>query len=101
MTNDYQFRQKRYSLHKNIGGIRSIGETSIVAKSPQILSIIAKGMEEEIGKPVFFTGTQPEDEPVAELFDFYGEEHHIFDLFTAPDFVYIVCRAGSSAASGI
>ncbi len=99
MYNDFSIRQKRYSMHRNIRGVSVMpDDIPMVARPPQPLSVFAKGVEEYAGRPVYFGGTQPEDEPVGELFDHYGEEHHLFDLFTVPDFTYVIRMAFSILA---
>jgi hypothetical protein len=99
MYNDFSIRQKRFSMHRNIRGMRAMSDkVPVVARPPQPLGIFAKGVGEHVGRPVYFSGTQPEDEPVGELFDYYGEEHHLFDLFVVPDFIYIIRMAFSILA---
>jgi ABC-type transport system involved in multi-copper enzyme maturation permease subunit len=99
MYNDLSIRQKRFAMHKSIRGVRAMSDdVPVVARRPQPLSIFAKGVEEHAGRPVYFSGGQPQDEPVGELFDSYGEEHHLFDLSTVPDFAYVIRTAFSILA---
>lgn len=79
MTHDYEERIKRFD---------SIPEYNI-AKPPQPLSLMARGVDEVTGRSI-----QPHGhgryEVIGLFSDRYGEEHSLFDLFTPPDFVYIV-----------
>jgi ABC-type transport system involved in multi-copper enzyme maturation permease subunit len=91
MSHDYANRRKRFDLSHNVSGLREMPKDRLlIAKPPQPLSIIAKGTEEVIGRTLLIGGWQPEEEPIAQVFNYYGEEHHLFDLFTTPDFVYVI-----------
>ena len=95
MSHDYETRLKRFNLRNNVHGLSAFGvegeDTSpVIARPPQPLSVIARGVDEVIGRTARVNQWQPGDEPVAEFFNYYSEVHHLFDLFTTPDFVYIV-----------
>lgn len=91
MSHDYISRQRRSDLSHNVSGVREMPpDRVIIAKPPQPLSIVAKGVEEVIGRPLLISGGQQIEEPIAQVFNYYGEEHHLFDLFTTPDFIYII-----------
>jgi ABC-type transport system involved in multi-copper enzyme maturation permease subunit len=91
MSHDYLSRQRRSDLSHNVSGVREMPpDRVIIAKPPQPLSIVAKGVEEVIGRPLLISGGQQIEEPIAQVFNYYGEEHHLFDLFTTPDFIYII-----------
>ncbi len=91
MNHDYENRIKRRELSHNVGGKPNIfdwGWREIIAKPPVPLSLLSKGTEEVLGRPAL---PQRSHEGVIVFFyDYFGEEHHLFDLFTTPDFVYIV-----------
>ena len=91
MLEDYTYRQKRSDLSHNVSGMHNnLSNRQIFAKPPQPLSAMARGIDEVIGRTLLIADWQPEEEPVAHVFNYYGEEHHLFDLFTVPDFVYII-----------
>ena len=91
MLEDYTYRQKRSDLSHNVSGMHNnLSNRQIFAKPPQPLSTMARGIDEVIGRTLLIADWQPEEEPVAHVFNYYGEEHHLFDLFTVPDFVYII-----------
>ena len=91
MLEDYTYRQKRFNLSHNVSGMHhNLSHRQIFAKPPQPLSVMVRGIDEVIGRTLHIAGAQPEEEPVAHVFNYYGEEHHLFDLFTIPDFVYII-----------
>jgi ABC-type transport system involved in multi-copper enzyme maturation permease subunit len=82
MSNDYPKRLKRFDLRHYTYGHRAI------AKSPAPLSLIAKGLDEVTGRPALPEG--PQAYPIAFPYTAYGEEQHLFDMVTTPDFVYVV-----------
>ena len=91
MNHDYENRIKRRELSHNVGGERNIfdwGRNYIIAKPPVPLSLLSKGTEEVLGRPALPQGLQAGT--IVFFYDYFGEEHHLFDLFTIPDFVYIV-----------
>ena len=99
MLEDYTYRQKRSDLGNNVSGMHNdLSNRQIFAKPPQPLSAIARGIDEVVGRTLLIANWQPEEEPVAHVFNYYGEEHHLFDLFTIPDFVYIVSIVLSALA---
>lgn len=87
MAHDYEARIKRSDSNPEYN----------VAKPPQPLSFIARGADEIIGRSI-----QPDGhgryQAISLLSELYGEEHHLFDLFTPPDFVYIVSVVLSALA---
>lgn len=94
MNHDYDNRLKRHEFSHTVGGKTNIFDWSmwrtpdIIAKTPVPLSLVSKGTEEVLGRPVL-----PQDanhRVIALFYSFFGEEHHLFDLFTTPDFIYIV-----------
>jgi ABC-type transport system involved in multi-copper enzyme maturation permease subunit len=90
MSFDYDNRLKQFHLSQHVHGVSNIFESEpVIAKPPAPLSVIAKGVEDVIGRPV-----RPQNHPrydvIGDVFNYYGEEHHLFDLFTTPDFVYIM-----------
>ena len=60
-----------------------------LTKPVEPLSLIARGTDEFIGRPLT-PQTHARYQAIGQTYHYYGEEHHIFDLFTTPDFVYIV-----------
>ncbi len=91
MDHDYENRLKRRELSHSVGGKPNIfdwGWREIIAKPPVPLSLISKGTEEVLGRPAL--PCRPQGGVIAFFYDYFGEEHHLFDLFTTPDFVYIV-----------
>lgn len=79
MTHDYERRLKRSSLGNWWG----------LTKPVEPLSLIARGTDEFLGRE-FTARDHPRYQVIGQIYHYYGEEHHIFDLFTTPDFVYIV-----------
>lgn len=75
MSHDYQQREKQTNLARG------------VIRSPQPLSLIAKGTNEV--RPVT-PNSHPRYVVIGKVFMRFGEERHIFELFETPDFVYIV-----------
>ena len=91
MNHDYENRLKRREISHNVGGERNIfdwGRNYIIAKPPVPLSLLSKGTEEVLGRPALPQGLQAGT--IVFFYDYFGEEHHLFDLFTIPDFIYIV-----------
>ena len=75
MSHDYQHREKQSNLARGI------------SRPPQPLSLIAKGTNEI--RPVI-PNSHPRYNVIGQVFNRFGEERHIFELFETPDFVYIV-----------
>jgi ABC-type transport system involved in multi-copper enzyme maturation permease subunit len=88
MTRDYQNRQTNYSLRDAMGKTRT-GLRPKIAKSPTPLSVLARGLDENMGRLIFIWWSQPRKEVGADVVD-PGERNPLFSLFAAPDFVYIV-----------
>ncbi len=88
MTRDYRNRQTNYSLRDAMGQTRT-GMRPKLAKPPTSLSILARGLDENMGRLTFIWWSQPRKEPGADVVD-PGERNGLFSLFAAPDFVYIV-----------
>jgi len=88
MTRDYQNRQINYSLRDSMGQTRT-GMRPKLAKPPTVLSILARGLDANMGRLVFIWWSQPRKEPGADVVD-PGEKNPLFSLFSAPDFAYIV-----------
>ena len=88
MTRDYQNRQVNYSLRDTLGQTRT-GLRPKLAKPPASLSILARGLDENMGRLIFIWWSQPRKEVGADVVD-PGERNPLFSLFVAPDFVYIV-----------
>ena len=68
-----------------------------IAKPPQPLSLVARGVDEVIGRSVQPYG-HGRYQVIGFFSDRYGEERNLFDLFTPPDFVYIVSVVLSALA---
>jgi ABC-type transport system involved in multi-copper enzyme maturation permease subunit len=99
MSSDYGRRLERYNVRMLRMTEAELQRTLCFAKRPQPLSVIARGVDEVMGRPLNITGWQPEEEPIAHVGGrsaegqhLYGsaQGQHLFDLFTTPDFVYIV-----------
>ncbi len=88
MTRDYQNRQISYSLRDRMGQTRT-GMRPKLAKPPTVLSILARGLDPDMGRLIFIWWSQPRKEVGADVVD-PGQRNPLFSLFTAPDFVYIV-----------
>ena len=88
MTRDYQNRQINYSLRDKMGQTRT-GMRPKLAKSPTSLSILARGLDANMGRLIFIWWSQPRKEVGADVVD-PGEENPLFSLFAAPDLAYIV-----------
>ena len=88
MTRDYEKRQVNYSLRDKMGQTRT-GMRPKLAKPPTVLSILARGLDPNMGRLIFIWWSQPRKEVGADVVD-PGERNPLFSLFTAPDSVYIV-----------
>ena len=88
MTRDYRNRQANYSLRDAMGKTRT-GMRPKIAKPPAPLSILARGLDANMGRLVFIWWSQPRKEVGADVVD-PGERNPLFSLFAAPDFVYII-----------
>lgn len=99
MSEDYKRRMERYNfLMADMTQEELLNRLSF-AKRPQPLSVIARGVDEVMGRSLNITGLQPIEAPVAHVGGrsadgqhLYGfaQGQHLFALFTTPDFVYIV-----------
>ena len=87
MTSDYERRLKRASL----------SNWWSLAKPVEPLSLLARGTDEFLGRE-FTAQDHPRYQVIGQIFHHYGEEHHIFDLFTTPDFVYFISTIMSAFA---
>jgi ABC-type transport system involved in multi-copper enzyme maturation permease subunit len=88
MTRDYRNRQVNYSLRDAMGQTRT-GMRPKIAKPPASLSILARGLDANMGRLIFIWWSQPRKEVGADVVD-PGERNPLFSLFAAPDSVYIV-----------
>jgi ABC-type transport system involved in multi-copper enzyme maturation permease subunit len=88
MTRDYRNRQVNYSLRDAMGQTRT-GIRPKIAKPPTSLSVLARGLDANMGRLIFIWWSQPRKEVGADVVD-PGERNPLFSLFAAPDFVYIV-----------
>jgi ABC-2 type transport system permease protein len=88
MTRDYQNRQISYSLRDRMGQTRT-GMRPKLAKSPTVLSVLARGLDPNMGRLIFIWWSQPRKEVGADVVD-PGDRNPLFSLFSAPDFVYII-----------
>lgn len=88
MTRDYRNRQINYSLRDAMGQTRT-GMRPKIAKPPASLSILARGLDADMGRLTFIWWSQPRKEVGADVVD-PGERNPLFSLFAGPDFVYIV-----------
>ena len=60
-----------------------------LTKPVEPLSLIARGTDEVVGRSLS-AQNHARYQVIGQIFHYYGEEHHVFDLFTTPDFVFIV-----------
>ena len=90
MSDDYRRRLARYNVLMSDMTEEELKRSLRFAKQPQPLSVIARGVDEMMGRPARIHGWQPEEEPIAHVDGRSAEGQHLFDLFTTPDFVYIV-----------
>jgi ABC-type transport system involved in multi-copper enzyme maturation permease subunit len=99
MSHDYERRLHRYNTWMSAMTEEKLHRTLCFAKRPRPLSVIARGVDEVMGRPLNITGWQPEEEPIAHVGGLSAEgQHlygsaqgqHLFDLFTSPDLMYIV-----------
>jgi ABC-type transport system involved in multi-copper enzyme maturation permease subunit len=99
MSDDYKRRLERYNFQMSDMTQEQLQVRLSFAKRPQPLSVVARGVDEVMGRPLNITGWQPEEEPIAHVGGrsaegqhLYGfaQGQHLFALFTTPDFVYIV-----------
>lgn len=107
MSDDYGRRLERYNFRMSGMTERVLQDRLCFAKRPQSLSVIARGIDEVMGRSLNITGWQPEEEPIAHVggrsaagHHLYGfaQGQHLFDLFTTPDFVYVVGMVLSALA---
>ena len=94
MSHDYESRVARSSLGHSVSGVSNMIEgervSPTIVKPPEPLSLIARGLDETMGRTLVMSESLPANHVAAEVFNYYGEEHHLFDLFTAPDLVYTI-----------
>jgi len=90
MSDDYGRRLERYNVLMSNMTQEELLRSLRFAKQPQPLSVIARGVDEVMGRPARIHGWQPEEEPIAHVDGRSAEGQHLFDLFTTPDFVYII-----------
>jgi len=99
MSDDYKRRLERYNFQMSDMTQEELQNRLSFAKRPQPLSVMARGVDEVMGRSLNITGWQPEEEPIAHVGGrsaegqhLYGfaQGQHLFALFTTPDFVYIV-----------
>ena len=89
LSRDYQHRRESYDKRDVLGQTRT-GKRPKIAKAPAKLSVLAKGLDEHMGRLLFIWWGQPNKmETGAEVID-TGEKNLLTSLFAAPDFVYIV-----------
>ncbi len=88
LTRDYENRQINHSLRDKMGQTR-VGMKPKLAKPPTSLSVLARGLDENMGRLIFIWWSQPRKEVGADVVD-PGEKNPLFSLFPAPDFAYIV-----------
>ena len=86
MSHDYERRLKRASL-----------SDWALNKPASPVSLIARGTDEFVGRPLS-PRTHGRYQVIAQIYYWAGEEHHMFDLFTTPDFVYIISTILSALA---
>ena len=99
MSHDYERRMERFNDRMSGMTVEELLRILCFARRPQPLSVIVRGVDEVMGRPLNITGWQPEEEPIAHVGGrsaegqhLYGsaQGQHLFDLFTTPDFVYVV-----------
>ena len=57
MLEDYTYRQKRFNLSDNVSGMHhNLSHRQIFAKPPQPLSVMARGIDEVIGRTLHIAG---------------------------------------------
>jgi len=89
LSRDYQNRRESYDSRDVLGQTRT-GKRPKIAKEPTKLSILAKGLDEHMGRLLFIWWGQPNKmETGAEVID-TGLKNLLMSLFAPPDFVYIV-----------
>ena len=97
MSHNYDNRVKDFNLRHYLYGMSHWGQYDgdasdksiyIVAKPPQPLSLVAIGTDAVMVRPHSPAGARYD--VIAEFKHYYGEQHHLFDLFTTPSFVYAV-----------
>jgi len=107
MSDDYRRRLERYNFRMSDMNEQRLRERLCFAKRPQPLSVMARGVDEVMGRPLNITGWQPQEEPIAHVggrsatgnhLSGIGQGQHLFELFTTPDFVYIVGMVLSALA---
>lgn len=108
MSDDYKRRMERYNFQMADMTHERLLRRLSFSKRPQPLSVIARGIDEVMGRSLNITGWQPEEEPIAHVGGrsaegqhLYGfaQGQHLFALFTIPDFVYIVGMVLSAFAT--
>ena len=68
MTRNYQNRQINYSLRDKMGQTRT-GMRPKLAKPPTSLSILARGLDADMGRLIFIWWSQPRKEAGADVVD--------------------------------
>lgn len=107
MSDDYGRRLERYNFRMSGMTQRMLRQRLCFAKQPQPLSVISRGVDEVMGRSLNITGFQPAEAPIAHVGGrsatgnhLYGfaQGQHLTDLFTTPDFVYIIGMVLSALA---
>ena len=89
LSRDYQHRRESYDMRDVLGQTRT-GKRPKIAKEPTKLSVLVKGLDENMGRLLFIWWGQPNRmETGAEVID-TGLKNQLMSLFATPDFVYIV-----------
>ena len=83
MSDDYERRLERYNVMMSNMTEEELRRSLRFAKQPQPLSVIARGVDEVMGRPARIHGWQPEEEPIAHVDGRSTEGQHLFDLLLA------------------
>ena len=79
MSDDYRRRLARYSVLMSDMTEEELKRSLRFAKQPQPLSVIARGVDEVMGRPARIHGWQPEEEPIAHVDGRSAEGQHLLD----------------------
>ena len=96
MTGDYAARRAGYD-HRDRAGQTQAGKRPKLTREPSPLSVLARGLDPEMGRLLFITWAQPRRDPGARALD-AGDRNLLPSLFEPFDLVHIVGYALSLLA---
>ena len=88
MTADYASRRAGYD-HRDTTGQTQLGKRPKLARAPSPLSVLARGLDPQMGRLLSMTWSQPRRDPGAKVLD-SGDRNLLMSLFEPFDLAHIV-----------